>query len=411
MKTSVFVFCVAVIIGSPTYAAESSCQGISNYQGIVTCAEGRSPDIQRAESEVKRAKAQTDAAAQFLNPNLDVQSVSGKDDVGRKSETELTLTVPVELGGKRSARKGLAQGELAEAEAKLYAAKATVRSQIYLSLHRLRQLISERKLIDESVTTFQKLVQTYQKRPARSPEQEVTLSVFRISQSDFELRQTRSDASFAQLSNYFKLSTGLSLDEVKRYLPKAPSEWPKVDASVKSAQSPRLRLAAAEVEVAKARLSGAQSESWPTVNVGPAVKMNEEPGQSYNMVGATVSLPLPLFSFNRGNRAAAAASLSGAQLNQELMAREETGQRDQLVASYQKSVQVLGKIISGDDLEKKHFHIEQHFLRGTVPSTLVIEAHRSLVDLEENRNQRQLETLEMLLQIYALDGTLMERPL
>lgn len=186
MKTSVFVFCVAVIIGSPTYAAESSCQGISNYQGIVTCAEGRSPDIQRAESEVKRAKAQTDAAAQFLNPNLDVQSVSGKDDVGRKSETELTLTVPVELGGKRSARKGLAQGELAEAEAKLYAAKATVRSQIYLSLHRLRQLISERKLIDESVTTFQKLVQTYQKRPARSPEQEVTLSVFRISQSDFE---------------------------------------------------------------------------------------------------------------------------------------------------------------------------------------------------------------------------------
>lgn len=410
MKAKIFVFGLACLYVQLAYA-EPSCKIPTSYAEIISCAELNSPETQRAEAELKRARAQADAASQFVNPDLDVESLSGKDDQGRVSETDLSLKVPFELGGKRSARKAIAKGELVEAEAKAYAARANVRSQVYLSLHRLRQLIEERKIIDESVTTFEKLVRAYQNRPVRSPEQEVTLSVFRITHSDFELRKSVSEAEFATIQNFFKTVTGLSLPEIQKVLPKAPTIWPKISEGSGVQSSLRLKTLAAELEIANAKLESAKADSWPTLSVGPAIKMNREAGQSFDMVGASASMPLPIFSLNRGARSAAAAAKSGAEINRRLAIDEETNRREQLVRSYNESVTAFSKILSVQDLEKKHAGIEKHFLRGTVPSSLIIESHRSLLDLEESRNKRQLETLEILLQLYALDGTILEQKL
>ena len=55
-------------------------------------------------------------------------------------------------------------------------------------------------------------------------------------------------------------------------------------------------------------------------------------------------------------------------------------------------------------IEEKHNKIERLFFNGLVSSSLVIEAHRQLFDLEEKRNETEREAVEALGQVYIIDN-------
>ena len=56
------------------------------------------------------------------------------------------------------------------------------------------------------------------------------------------------------------------------------------------------------------------------------------------------------------------------------------------------------------NLNLHHKKIENLFLKGVVPSSLVIEAHRSLVDFEKARNDHELKAIGALFNIQIIDG-------
>jgi hypothetical protein len=64
----------------------------------------------------------------------------------------------------------------------------------------------------------------------------------------------------------------------------------------------------------------------------------------------------------------------------------------------------LKNSISLSIVNEKHEQLEKQFFKGLVPSSLVIEAHRQLFDLEERRNSSELEALESLGRILILDN-------
>lgn len=407
MKRPLFVMLLLCLASSGAFA-EPKCTSPSNYSDLIACAESRSPEVQSAQLEVERSKALIDAAGQWRNPELSAETFQGKVGGQNQGETDISLGVPIELGGKISARKDVARGGLSFSEAKLFEARAKVRSQVLLKLHRLRQVVHEQEIADEAIRTFTKLIGQYAKRPGLSPEQQISFSVYQLSKSEYELKRSSTAEEIVGLDAFFRLNLGVSSDQVRPVLPSSPKTWPKIGPAENSRPSPKQQILQAELDTAKAELSLAQSEAWPTLVVGPSMKMQTEAGQSNNLMGINVSLPLPLFNVNGGARAAASAGVKLNETRREFGLREQLLRREELRKIYEQSVQSMTTSLSHEDIEKRHHDAEKLFSKGVVPSALVIEAHRTSFELEKTRHERELRALEALLDLYAIDGTILE---
>lgn len=389
-------------------ASETCPSEMKTHQDVIVCAESRSPEVQSALLEIDRSKASIEAAGQWQNPQLSAETFQGKTGGQNQSETDISLGVPIELGGKISARKGVAKGGLGLAEAKLYEARAKVRSQVLLKLHRLRQVIHEQEIADEAIRTFTKLIGQYNKRPSLSPEQQISFSVYQLSKSEYELKRSSTVEEILGLDAFFKFNLGLSVEKIRSVLPSSPKTWPKVGVSENMRASPKQQILQAELDTAKAELSLAQSEAWPTLTVGPSLKMQTESGQSNNLMGLNVSLPLPLFNVNGGGRAAAAAGVKLNETRRDLGLREQVVRREELQKVYEQSIKAMTESLSHENIEQRHRDAERLFTKGVVPSSLVIEAHRTSFELEKTRHEREIRALEALLDLYAIDGNILE---
>lgn len=390
-------------------AVEEPCHAVNNANQLVLCAESRSPEVLKAESYLNVKKAAVGQSSQLLNPELSSEYVTGKSSGQNQSEFDLSLAFPIEVGGGRSARKSLAEAEVKKAEAELIKVRAEVRKQVILNLTRLRQLNEEIAMVEESMAVFSKLVRQYQQRPKLSPEQEVTVEVFDLAKSDYVFKKQEMTEEIAKIESLFKLSLGKSIADFKLTLPGRIKNWPEIsDRSEKIAGSPLLRIYEADIGTSQAELAKARSEVFPGLSLGPSMKRVSDGDVTSNQFGINLSMPLPLLSLNQGGRAAAAANVKTAEMRRDFAIDELRNLRESLLKQYLSSVKLLKASASGLSQEQRHKKIESHFYRGLVPSSLVIEAHRSLVEFEKVRNERELKTLESYLDIRFLDGETME---
>lgn len=407
MKRLLFVTALLCLTGFDAVSG-TECGSPGSYRDLVACAEVRSPEVQSAQLEVDRASALIEAAGQWRNPELSAETFQGKVGSETRSETDISLGVPIELGGKISGRKDVAKGGLSLAEAKLYEARAKVRAQVLLKLHRLRQVIHEREIADEAIGTFGKLIGQYSKRPALSPEQQISFSVYQLSKSEYELKRSNAVEEIAGLETFFKLNTGFGVDQIRSGLPPSPKSWPQIGAAEGVRASAKQQALQAELSTAKAELSLARSDAWPTLLVGPSLKIQREGGQSNNLMGVNVSFPLPLFNINGGAKAAAAAGVRLSETRLGIGMREQELRREELLKVYEHSVRAMSESLSHESIEQRHRDAERLFTKGIVPSALVIEAHRTSFELEKTRHERELKALEALLDLYAIDGKILE---
>lgn len=405
MKSAVVA---ALLLFVKVGVAEPICKGALTIQSLVQCVLKNSPDVQSATLEVESARAQSRAAGQWKNPEVSAQHTAGSLGADRRSETDLSLSLPVELGGKISARVAMAEAQIAIAEAKLYGARAKVRAEFLLKLHRLRQVLHEQEVIDEAVGTFSKLVSQYRRRPKLSPDQELSVSVFQMSKGEYDLKRANNIDELLQLETYFKMVTGLSTVELKSIIPEAPKAWPEIKQISTKGTSPQSKVLQAQVAEASAGLSLARSEAWPTVTLGPSVKMIREEGLSSEMMGFNLSFPIPVFNANGGAKAAAGANVRLYEKRKEIGELEQSLNRDELIKAYQQSVKALATTLSHHEIERRHSDSERLFARGIVPASLVIEAHRTSFELERSRHERELKALEALYGVYTIDGTILE---
>jgi cobalt-zinc-cadmium efflux system outer membrane protein len=400
---------IAVSLNARAEAEGSACTAeFKTYREVIACAEARSPEVQISAADLNRAKAEVKAAEQWKNPELSAESVHGSTNGQANSQTDIALGVPIELGGKISARRAVAQGGVLQVEARAYETRAKVKSETLVKLHRLRQLYHEQEVIDEAIGTFTKLVNQFSKRPKLSPEQQMSNSVFRMSKSEYEIKRAETVEEMAALNAYFKVAVGRDVEQLKSLAPESVKSWPDFQNEYKPGLSPRSMVAQAELQTSQAALSLARSEAWPTLTVGPSLQIQNQAGQTAQMFGLNVSLPLPLFNTNGGGRAAAASGVSLSENRKSFAYLEEEKHREELLRVFNESKKVLLTSLSHKDIEGRHQEVESLFLKGIVPSALVIEAHRTFVELEKTRNQRELKAIESMMSIYTIDGKISE---
>lgn len=396
-----------VLTTQPSWANETmavSCEP-SNYMDFIRCAEKSSSEIQISEQQVKSAAKLEDAAGQWINPDLEADTVAKGS---QKSETTAALLFTLRLGGKRSALINEAKSEIQRAQADRDLSVQQARLALMISAYRLTHIQSLLHLQEESVATFSKIVNQFQKRAALSPEQDVSLSIFRMALSDHQLKLTNLKSEQEKILQSLVASTGVSKKAILKSLPSRKENWPELSGTSEVEISPQVRMALAELKLAQSQKERADGEAWPDLKIGPSVRSTKDNGENTTYYGLGLSMPIPAFTLNGGNRAYRAQRVTEAELVLQQSKRRLLAARNELVNRYNQTVQSLKSGLSPKSLTEKHELVERQFFKGLVSSPLVIEAHRQLFDLEERRNASEIEALEAFGNILILDNKFTE---
>lgn len=404
MKSYTFIVGVGLFFTFNIQAAQSDCS-VNNYNDLVRCSELNSKNLQITNQKLKTAEQLESAASQWVNPEIDLESVSKNSDM---SEQTATIYFNLSLGGKRSAQVSQARAEYDKASVLNELDKQSERLSLMLSYYRIGHLKSEIKIEEESVATFSKVIKQYQGRSALSPEQDVSLTVFKMALADHQLNLVKIKSDYENLLGEVMITTGLDKETILKNLPKAKSDWLKIVQDADTLQSPQVKLAQHEVSLAKTQKSMANAESWPELKVGPTFQRNKQGSETENLAGFSLSMPLPVFSLNGGGRELARQKIIESEMSFDLEKNKVSALRKQLVNKYINTTEILKSTLSSKVVSDNHEKLERQFFRGTVPSSLIIEAHRQLYDLESKRNESERIAIESLGQILIIDNKFSE---
>ena len=134
------------------------------------------------------------------------------------------------------------------------------------------------------------------------------------------------------------------------------------------------------------------------------VQLNVDGPNRSALYGASLTLPLPIWNLNEYGRGATSAHLDAASLHYEFRKNSELDVRNRMLDAYQDAVRALAGTPTSDELVEKTRNVEAKFFQGLVASSLVIEAHRSILDLERTRNETEMRALRNLWGIYVIDN-------
>lgn len=402
MKNLICVSFVLISLGSSVYAKdETSKCSPKNYIELVRCAENSSSEIRIFDQQVKSGQQLESIASEWINPELDVESVSKGSD---KSETSATLFFNVRLGGKANALVNEAKSQNEKIKIERDFSVHRSRLDFMLGTYRLSHLKSEIRITKETIDIYSKIISQYAKRMSLTPEQDVSLSVFKMALADQKLKSLKLQADERKIFKNMQALTNLAPDIIAKNLPARKEIWPKLSDTFQEENSPQVKQALAELNIAKAQREKASSEAWPDIKIGPAFKALKENGESSTLVGFGISMPLSVLNQNSGQRAYSSMKQTESELLLEQTKRKLNASRTELVERYNQIVLNLKNSLSLNIVAEKHKQLENQFFKGLVPSSLMIEAHRQLQEFEENRNSSEFEAIEALGQILITDN-------
>ncbi|MBB3911850.1 TolC family protein [Sphingomonas desiccabilis] len=265
------------------------------------------PGIRAADAGVRAAEAQRRVAGQRPNPsvNVEVENVVGTGAYSgiRGAETTVGMSLPLELGGKRSARIAVADTQTARARLAAVTARADLRLRVTQAYN--EAVASERRLLiardQQRIATEGLRAANVRVRAGRaSPLEEQRADVVRIN-ADTALAQSERAVTLAR-ANVARLigrdPAGLDLGWFDRV-----GARPRLPAGPEGT----LALAAAEAEVAtaNAQVRLARSQRVPDLTLSAGVRRLEATNDVAAVFG--VSLPIPLFNNGRAGIDAARA--------------------------------------------------------------------------------------------------------
>lgn len=384
----------------PVSSRAEECRPRS-FPELAECLESRSLERTASEQSLRSAERLPGVARQWANPELGVESVHKGAE---KGETTASLLFALPLGGKRGAEIDAAEAELTAARAGRDLAVAGHALELRLALHRLGHLRAEITIAQEALGTYGKIVAQFEKKAGLSPEQQVSLSVFRMALAETELRMVKLRAEQEKKLLELTADTGVARGTIEAQLPARREDWPEIADAPLRESAPQLRKAYGERAAAESLLSQARASAWPELKIGPAFKLTKDGGGTDSYFGAAIAFPLPILSWNGGAKSVAEAKLAEGELGVERARRKTAALRAGLVRKYRDTTRVLRKTLSAKSVEKNHEQMERLFFRGLVPSSLVIEAHRQLLELAERQNEAELDAVEALGWVRIIDN-------
>lgn len=275
----------------------------------VAAAGGSAPAADAARADIAAAEAARTVAGLRPNPTVstEVENVVGTGPYGgfRGAETTVGVSIPIELGGKRSARIAVADARTTRAQLATAITEVDIRlqvTQLYIEAvaaeRRLTTALDQARIANDALNAARARV-----RAGRaSPIEEQRADVARVNaEAAVENAWRILDSAHANLGRRIGQPVTGPLDLTwLDNLPAAhgPQLLPDAEGTL------ALAAADADLAVADAGVRLARSQRMPDVTVGPGLRRFSETNDTAALF--SVSVPIPLF--NAGNAAVGQAS-------------------------------------------------------------------------------------------------------
>jgi len=319
------MLCALMVFGSAVPAGAQPPVGPTfTLADALARARDGSPEGAAARARVEAAGRAVEKTAPMPNPTVEFRSENWASGVSRSVlplDTFAEITQVVELGGKRGARRGVAEADLATMqadEAVIRRALAVEISRAYLDALRLRE--RQRTLTAQSADLAE-MVRVLGRRVEVGTTAESDLLKLRTEEARLgtDLLRTEVAAQRALVEITARLNVEASLDAlVAPALPALPV------ADDAAALERRPDVTAAQRAVASAqqalRLEDARGTPDPALNAGFKRTIG------YNTGVFTVTMPIPLWDRNRVARILAQGQVTAAELERSAVERRARGE-------------------------------------------------------------------------------------
>lgn len=309
--------CAAIAQAQETSAMPAD--SLLTLDDAIASAGGSAPAIDAAEAGIHAAQAGRRTAGLRPNPTIQTQieNVAGTGSYRGfdQAETTVGLALPIELGGKRSARIAVADAQSQRAVLTAAIAQADVRFQVtqlfvgtVAAKWRAFNARDQLRIAEESLRVAQARVQAGR----ASPIEEQRAEVARLNAAaGAERAQRLAEANAANLERRIGRPVGGPIDMTA--LDKIPPVTYAPVAAPVAAGTLALAAADADLAYADAGVRLARSQRLPDITVGPGLRRLEATNDTAAVF--SVSIPIPLFNSGRSaiDQATAERSRSEAQ--------------------------------------------------------------------------------------------------
>lgn len=300
--------CVAAVQAQEIATSQQGLGTSYTLDEAVAAAGGSAPAADAAQADIEAARAARIVAGLRPNPQFQsqIENVVGTGPYNgvNQAETTVGLNIPIELGGKRSARIAVADAQANRAALVAAITQADIRLQVtalYIdAVAAERRVVTARdqlRIAENALNAAKVRVQAGR----ASPLEEQRADVARLNaEADAQRAQRLAEAVRTNLSRRIGQPVSGPLDVAT--LDRLPPATYGPEA-IESAGTLAMAAADADLAIADAGVRLARSQRVPDVTIGPAVRRLS----ATNDTAAVLSLSIPIPLFNNGRAALAQA--------------------------------------------------------------------------------------------------------
>lgn len=300
-------------------AFSSSAQEVLTLDEALSHAEASDPSLRASRAAVAQAQSELAAALAYPRSEIEIRGGHATANGASKAESELSFRQPLDLFNRRGARRQTAEAQIAieraSAEQVRLVVRALVRAAYFEVMATDRSLAAAREDRDAA----RQLEQLVNRRAELGETREVDRLRMQIERQRAEDRVEQLEIARTAAERTLRLLLGGALSERFTLVDVSPRLTRSYETLLSQviAHQPRVQIADAAVRQREALLKLARANRWPGASLGAFRnhEIDKEAG------GISVGLSMPLFGWNRGEIAAAAAALERARAERDAVER------------------------------------------------------------------------------------------
>lgn len=387
-----FILAIGIFAVTGVRLMAGECGELSTPKAVIDCVLQMDPRISISAERVRAAEGRARAAGTWSNPEVEGEYVRSEN--GAEEKIGASLSQRIDWGS----RAGAARAEWEAEKARHVFLRQEIAGETVLRLVRLGQIAEETTMIEGQLGLCGRGLQRLGKLAFLTAEQKAGKQALEWSRERLELEKLELEAEAEEIRA--ELSLGLGGREVPAGLALPhKEEWPPFPAPA-SGTPTILKVEALGSRAAQERSGAEASSAWPSLSLGPVF---EREGAA-NFFGGRISLELPLFDRNEGNREEAKAQAREAGIREKEAKARLDKARKMLRDRYVRAVgrlEALDKTLDGGD--SRLSAIRADYLEGRVSLPLALEVYRELEELLEKFHSTERAAYAALWRGYALE--------
>lgn len=300
LQKLVFVVTLELLVTAP-----GTCEVALTLEQALTRAREQAPSVVSARARIEESRARLGAASLLRDPEMDAAAGRAISGDGPSERVDVGILQHLEIGGRRSARIGVARAEVASATAQADDVLRRAQREVASAFFRGLQAQERLALTTRAEGIAGEILETARRRYEAGDVALLDLNLARAAaaraRSETHAARSAQSAALGEL----RVLLGFSPDQELKLRGEfsGTRQYDLADLLERSSDRPDIRALESELEAANAELRLGKALAWPDFGLG-AIYEREE-GQDF-VLGA-VRLTLPVFNRGQGVRAEAGA--------------------------------------------------------------------------------------------------------